>query len=230
MTQKTNDFAQSQKPKWTNGQIANGANFAQLIDAIAGLVDATATETLQQAAANATSTAVGDDHIKAIAKDILNTPADYNNADLYNKLSERINGKVSNADVITQIKASLNDPATYQALGVYTAITNQFPSLRFNYDRDAKTKVDQAITTATADLRNKDYTYTYDGSRLKINKGTQEVKNVQPVGANFLSNTSKAYKAEPIATDVYVLTRPDGARIVYDAGTNTAKPAAVLIG
>lgn len=230
MTQKTNDFAQSQKPKWTDGQIANGANFAQLIDAIAGLVDATATETLQQAAANATSTAVGDDHIKQIAKAILNTPADYNNADLWTKLTERINGKVSNADVVNQIKASLNDPATYQALGVYTAITNQFPSLRFSYDRDAKTKVDQAITTATADLRNKDYTYTYDGSRLKINKGTQEVKNVQPVGANFLSNTSKAYKAEQIATDVYVLARPDGARVVYDAGTNTAKPAAVLIG
>lgn len=230
MTQKTNDFAQSQKPKWTDGQIANGANFAQLIDAIATLVDATATETLQQAAANATSTAVGDDHIKQIAKAILNTPADYNNADLWTKLTERINGKVSNADVITQIKASLNDPATYQALGIYTAITNQFPSLRFSYDRDAKTKVDQAITTATADLRNKDYTYTYDGARLKINKGTQEVKNVQPVGANFLSNTSKAYKAEQIATDVYVLTRPDGARVVYDAGTNTAKPAAVLIG
>lgn len=230
MTQKTNAFTQSQKPKWTDGQLANGSNFAQLIDAIAQLIDETATETLTQAAANATSAAVGDNHIKQIAKAILDTAADYNTTDIWAKLTERINGKVSNADVINQIKTSLNDPATYQALGVYTAITNQFPSLRFSYDRDAKTKVDQAITTATADLKNRDYTYTYDGSRLKINKGTQEVKNVQPVGANFLVNVSKAYKADQIATDVYVLTRPDGARVVYDTGTNTAKPAAVLIG
>jgi len=145
-------------------------------------------------------------------------------------LIERINGKASPADVLNQLKTALNDPATYQALGVYTAITNQFPLLQFSYDRDAKTKVDQAIATATEDLKNKDYTYTYDGSRLKINKGTQEVKNVQPVGNNFLVNVSKAYKADQIATDVYVLIRPDGARVVYDAATNTAKPAAVLIG
>lgn len=230
MTQKTNAFTQAQKPKWTDGQLANGANFAQLLDAIAQLVDETATETLAQAAANATSAAVGDDHIKQIAKAILNTAADYNTTDLWTKLTERINGKATPADVINQIKTSLNDPATYQVLGVYTAITNQFPSLRFDFDRDAKVKVDQAIATATADLKNRDYTYTYDGARLKISKGTQEVKNVQPVGANFLQNVSKAYKADQIATDVYVLTRPDGARVVYDAGTNTAKPAAVLIG
>lgn len=230
MTQKTNAFSQSQKPKWTDGQLANGANFAQLIDAIASLVDETATETLTQAAANATSAAVGDEHIEQIAKAILDTAAKYNTTDLWTKLTERINGKASPADVINQIKTILNDPSTFSALGVYTNITSQFPSLRFNYDNDAKTKVDQAIATATADLRNRDYTYTYDGARLKISKGTQEVKNVQPVGANFLLNTSKAYKADQIATDVYVLTRPDGARVVYDAGTNTAKPAAVLIG
>lgn len=230
MTQKTNAFSQSQKPKWTDGQLANGANFAQLIDAIASLVDETATETLTQAAANATSAAVGDDHIKQIAKAILDTAADYNTTDLWAKLTERINGKATPADVLNQIKTALNDPSTFSGLGIYTNITNQFPSLRFNYDNDAKTKVDQAIATATEDLKNKDYTYIFDGSRLKISKGTQEVKNVQPVGANFLVNVSKAYKADQIATDVYVLTRPDGARVVYDAGTNTAKPAAVLIG
>lgn len=230
MTQKTNAFTQSQKPKWTDGQLANGSNFAQLIDAIATLIDETATETLTQAAANATSAAVGDGHIKQIAKGILDSVADYNTTDLWAKLTERINGKASTADVLNQLKTALNDPSVFSALGIYTNITNQFPSLRFNYDNDAKVKVEQAIATATADLKNKDYTYTYDGSRLKISKGTQEVKNVQPVGNNFLSNTSKAYKADQIATDVYVLTRPDGARVVYDAGTNTAKPAAVLIG
>lgn len=230
MTQKTNAFSQLQKPKWTDGQLANGSNFAQLIDAIAALVDETATETLTQAAANATSAAVGDDHIRQIAKAILDTAADYNTTDIWAKLTERINGKATPADVFNQIKTALNDPSIFSDLGIYTSITNQFPSLRFNYDTDAKTKVEQAITAATADLKNKDHTYTYDGSRLKINKGTQEVKNVQPVGANFLVNVSKAYKADQIATDVYVLTRPDGARVVYDAATNTAKPAAVLIG
>lgn len=230
MTQKTNAFTQSQKPKWTDGQLANGANFAQLIDAIAQLIDETATETLTQAAANATSAAVGDDHIKQIAKAILDTAADYNTTDIWDKLVAKIGEKATPTDVQTKITQMLNDAPTYSVLGVYTDLSNQLGSLRFDYDRDAKTKVDQAIATATADLKNKDYTYTYDGSRLKISKGTQEVKNVQPVGANFLVNVSKAYKADQIATDVYVLVRPDGARVVYDAGTNTAKPAAVLIG
>lgn len=230
MTQKTNAFTQSQKPKWTDGQLANGSNFAQLIDAIASLVDETATETLTQAAANATSAAVGDDHIEQIAKGILNTAAKYNTTDIWDKLVAKIGEKATPADVQNKITQMLNDQSTYKALGVYTAITNQFPLLRFDFDRDAKVKVDQAIATATADLKNRDYTYTYDGSRLTISKGTQEVKNVQPVGANFLVNVSKAYKADKIATDVYALTRPDGARVVYDAGTNTAKPAAVLIG
>lgn len=230
MTQKTNAFTQAQKPKWTDGQLANGSNFSQLIDAIANLVDETATETLTQAAANATSAAVGDDHIKQIAKAILDTAADYNTTDLWDKLVAKIGEKATPADVQTKITQMLNDAPTYSGLGVYTNLSNQLGSLRFDYDRDAKTKVDQAITTATTELKNRDYSYIFDGARLKISKGTQEVKNVQPVGANFLVNVSKAYKADQIATDVYVLTRPDGARVVYDAGTNTAKPAAVLIG
>ena len=230
MTQKTNAFTQSQKPKWTDGQLANGSNFAQLIDAIAQLIDETATETLTQAAANATSAAVGDDHIKQIAKAILNTAADYNTTDLWDKLVARIGEKATPADVQTKVTQMLNNPPTYTNLGIFTVLSDLISSQRFDYNRDSKTKVDQAIATATADLKNRDYTYTYDGSRLKISKGTQEVKNVQPVGANFLVNVSKAYKADQIATDVYVLTRPDGARVVYDAGTNTAKPAAVLIG
>ena len=230
MTQKTNAFTQSQKLKWTDGQLANGANFAQLIDAIASLVDETATETLAQAAANATSAAVGDDHIKQIAKAILNTAADYNTTDLWDKLVAKIGEKATPAAVQTKITSMLNDQPTYTSLGIFTGLSALITSQQFDYDRDSKAKVDQAIATATADLKNRDYTYTYDGARLKISKGTQEVKNVQPVGANFLQNVSKAYKAEQIATDVYVLTRPDGARVVYDAGTNTAKPAAVLIG
>lgn len=230
MTQKTNAFTQSQKPKWTDGQLANGSNFAQLIDAIAQLIDETATETLTQATVNATSAAVGDDHIKQIAKAILDTAADYNTTDLWDKLVARVGEKATPDDVQNQITQMLNDPPTYTSLGIFTGLSGLVSSSIFDYNRDAKQKVDQAIATATADLKNRDYTYTYDGSRLKISKGKQEVKNVQPVGANFLVNVSKAYKADQIATDVYVLTRPDGARVVYDAGTNTAKPAAVLIG
>lgn len=230
MTQKTNAFSQRQKPKWTDGQLANGSNFAQLIDAIASLVDETATETLTQAAANATSAAVGDDHIKQVSKAILNTAADYNTTDLWDKLVAKIGEKATPADVQTKITQMLNDQPTYTNLGIFTGLSALISSQCFDYDRDSKTKVEQAIATSTADLKNRDYTYTYDGSRLKISKGTQEVKNVQPVGANFLVNVSKAYKADQIATDVYVLVRPDGARVVYDAGTNTAKPAAVLIG
>ena len=50
MTAKTNAFKSAQVTKWKNGEVADGANFSQLITAIATLVDETKTETLSEAA------------------------------------------------------------------------------------------------------------------------------------------------------------------------------------
>ena len=45
MTAKTDNFKNTQIPKWEDGDLANGANFSQLITAIAALVNDTKAET-----------------------------------------------------------------------------------------------------------------------------------------------------------------------------------------
>ena len=50
MTAKTDNFKNTQIPLWEDGDLANGANFSQLITAIAALVNDTKAETLTEAA------------------------------------------------------------------------------------------------------------------------------------------------------------------------------------
>ena len=50
MTAKTDNFKNTQMPLWEDGDLANGANFSQLITAIATLVNETKAETLTEAA------------------------------------------------------------------------------------------------------------------------------------------------------------------------------------
>lgn len=49
MTAKTDNFKNTQIPLWEDGDLANGANFSQLINAIATLVNDTKAETLTEA-------------------------------------------------------------------------------------------------------------------------------------------------------------------------------------
>ena len=49
MTAKTDNFKNTQIPLWEDGDLANGANFSQLIAAIATLVNDTKAETLTEA-------------------------------------------------------------------------------------------------------------------------------------------------------------------------------------
>ncbi len=48
MTAKTDNFKNTQIPLWEDGDLANGANFSQLITAIATLVNDTKAETLTE--------------------------------------------------------------------------------------------------------------------------------------------------------------------------------------
>ena len=50
MTAKTDNFKNTQIPLWEDGDLANGANFSQLITAIAALVNDTKAETLTEVA------------------------------------------------------------------------------------------------------------------------------------------------------------------------------------
>lgn len=135
MTAKTDNFKNTQIPLWEDGDLANGANFSQLIAAIATLVNDTKAETLTEA----------------------------------------------------------SQVAGY----VYTK------------------------------------SYTFSGSTVTLEKTDYTTKTIElTAGASYLQTTTEAMLAECInaAGTKFLLTRADGAKILVDSSTKTAKPAAALIG
>lgn len=79
MTQKTDNFKTSQLAKWSDGQRANGANFSQLITAIATLIDETKTEIINDVNSRLStpSTTYSDAQAKEVVKAFLNNPTDF---------------------------------------------------------------------------------------------------------------------------------------------------------
>ena len=146
MTAKTDNFKNTQIPLWEDGDLANGANFSQLITAIATLVNDTKAETLTEA-----SQASGS----GITKEMAKIPA-------------------------YSVKS-----------------------------------------------------YTFSGSTVTIEKTDSTTQTIAlTAGASYLQTTTEAMLAECInaAGTKFLLTRADGAKIVVDSSTKTAKPAAALIG
>lgn len=80
MTQKTDNFKASQLAKWSDGQRGNGANFSQLINAIATLIDETKTEIINEVNSRpaAPSSTYTDAQAKEVVKAFLNNIGDFN--------------------------------------------------------------------------------------------------------------------------------------------------------
>lgn len=138
MTAKTDNFKNTQIPRWEDGDLANGANFSQLINAIATLVNDTKAETLTEAS---------------------------------------------------------------QAAG--SGFTDSVKS------------------------------YTFSGSTVTLQTTDNIPKTIAlTAGASYLQATTEDMLAECIneAGTKFLLTRADGAKILVDSSTKTAKPAAALIG
>ena len=72
MTAKTDNFKNTQIPLWEDGDLANGANFSQLITAIAALVNDTKAETLTEAEQGAGS-GYTDTQAMAVVQAFLNS-------------------------------------------------------------------------------------------------------------------------------------------------------------
>ena len=143
MTAKTDNFKNTQIPLWEDGDLANGANFSQLITAIATLVNDTKAETLTEA---------------------------------------------SQAALTTEM-------AKIPAYSVKS--------------------------------------YTFSGSTVTLQKTDNTTQTITlTAGASYLQTTTEAMLAECInaAGTKFLLTRADGAKILVDSSTKTAKPAAALIG
>lgn len=146
MTAKTDNFKNTQIPLWEDGDLANGANFSQLINAIATLVNDTKAETLTEAS------------------------------------------QASGSGIRTEM-------AKIPAYSVKS--------------------------------------YTFSGSTVTIEKTDNTTQTIAlTAGASYLQATTEALLAECInaAGTKFLLTRADGAKILVDSSTKTAKPAAALIG
>ena len=138
MTAKTDNFKNTQIPRWEDGDLANGANFSQLINAIATLVNDTKAETLTEA-----SQAAGSRYTDSVKS------------------------------------------------------------------------------------------YTFSGSTVTLQTTDNIPKTIAlTAGASYLQATTEDMLAECInaAGTKFLLTRADGAKILVDSSTKTAKPAATLIG
>ena len=237
MSQKTQNFQDTQKPRWENGDPANGENFAQFIEAIATLVEETRAEAVADAVGQANSQAVSEDRNKQLAKEVLNTAGDYNTQALYTELVAKINQKsdLTSEQAKALAKEVLNTASDYEGTGLYNYIGTKIADSvhAFNYDTDAKAQVAQDFAELVKPLSG--YTYTFDGTSLKVAQNGQG----EPVtisadnGAKYLKPTNgKEYVAEVLTADkkAFVLVRPDGGRLVYDVDAQTVKPAANLIG
>lgn len=91
MTAKTDNFKNTQIPQWEDGDLANGANFSQLITAIAALVNDTKAETLTEAA-QAVGSGYTDTQAQAVVQAFLNSEA-AKQTTAYTTLKSLIDGK-----------------------------------------------------------------------------------------------------------------------------------------
>ena len=147
MTAKTDNFKNTQIPLWEDGDLANGANFSQLIAAIATLVNDTKAETLTEASQNS---------------------------------------------IPGQIAVEMAKIPAYSVKS-----------------------------------------YTFSGSTVTLETTDNIPKTIAlTAGASYLQATTEDMLAECInaAGTKFLLTRADGAKILVDSSTKTAKPAAALIG
>lgn len=194
MTATTDNFKNTQIPLWEDGDLANGANFSQLIAAIATLVNDTKAETLTEAS-QAAGYGYTDLEALAVVQDFLNSE-DAQQTMLYNLLNDRLNEKASKTEVFDSIP------------GILTIEMAKIPAYSVK-------------------------SYTFSGSTVTL----QTIDNIPKTialtaGASYLQATTEDMLAECInaAGTKFLLTRADGAKILVDSSTKTAKPAAALIG
>ena len=181
MTTKTDNFKNTQIPLWDDGDLANGANFSQLIIAIATLVNDTKAETLTEAA-QASGSGYTDTQAQAVVQAFLNSEA-AKQTTAYTTLKSLIDGK----------------PTTEISTIPFYAVKS----------------------------------YTFSGSTVTLQKTNNTTQTIAlTAGASYLQATTENLLAECVnnAGTKFLLTRDDGAKILVDSSTKTAKPAAALIG
>lgn len=255
MSTNTENFKTEQKAKWADGKRANGANFAQLFDAIARLIEDEVTS-------------VPATDIPAAIKVFLDNSDKYNNTDAFTKLKELTKKPETLKETLDAVKALDGSDATKTAIadalkalnpgsGLTVADLEQAASGEELSGLDEATrqanerasKIRQAVAGIAGKKDNsKHYVFLAGMGSVEIwkysdNSEAQEVVNDQTVQMDLSVQSEKGFAVPFLAgtvtnpgtiptglTNMWLLTTTDGARYVYDGADGRLKPAASLIG
>lgn len=255
MSTNTENFKTEQKAKWADGKRANGANFAQLFDAIARLIEDEVTS-------------VPATDIPAAIKEFLDNSDKYNNTDAVAKLKEAMEKPETLKEALGAVQALDASDATKTAIanalkalnpgsGLTVADLEQAASGEELSGLDEATrqanervsKIRQAVAGIVGKKDNsKHYVFLAGMGGVKIWKYSDNseaevvsddqsvymdthVQNEKGFAVPFVDGTVTNASTLPAGlTDVWLLTTLDGARYVYNKTAQTLNPAASLIG
>lgn len=257
MSTNTDNFKTEQKAKWADGKRANGANFAQLFDAIARLIEDEVTR-------------VPATDIPTAIKDFLDNSDKYNNTDAVAKLKELTKKPETLKETLDAVNALDASDATKTAIADALKALNSNDGVTLSDFESAASgeTMDETFSPATAPKFNermrkikaaikalsgnsdnsKHYVFQAGMGEVKVWKysnnseaevvfddqnATMDVSVVNEKGfaVPFVDGTVTNASALPAGlTDVWLLTTTDGARYVYNKTNQTLKPAASLIG
>ena len=255
MSTNTENFKTEQKAKWADGKRANGANFAQLFDAIARLIEDEVTS-------------VPATDIPAAIKEFLDNSDKYNNTDAFAKLKEFAKKPETLKEALDAVKALDGSDATKTAIadalktlnpgaGVTVGDLEQAASGEELSGLDEATrqanervsKIRQAVAGIAGKKDNsKHYVFQAGMGEVRVwkysdNSEAQEVVNDQTAQMDvgvlsekgfavpFLDGTVTNESVIPTGLKkLWLLTTVDGARYVYNGDDGTLKPATSLIG
>lgn len=255
MSTNTDNFKTEQKAKWADGKRANGANFAQLFDAIARLIEDEVTS-------------VPATDIPAAIKEFLDNSDKYNNTDAFAKLKEAMKKPETLKEALDAVGALDASNATKTAIadalkalnpgsGLTVADLEQAASGEELSGLDEATrqanervsKIRQAVAGIAGKKDNaKHYVFLAGMGEVKIWKYSDNseasvifdnqnammdasVVNEKGFAVPFVNGTVTNESVLPTGlSSVWLLTTTDGARYVYNHSDQTLKPAASLIG
>lgn len=258
MSTNTEQFKTEQKAKWADGKRANGANFAQLFDAIARLIEDEVTS-------------VPATDIPTAIKEFLDNSDKYNNTDAFTKLKELTKKPETLKEALDAVKALDGSDATKTAVvgALKTLNPNEGVTVADLESAASGEEMDETFSPTTAPKFNermrkikaaikslsgsksdssKHYVFQAGVGEVKIwkysdNSEAEVVSDAQTVDMDTSVQSEKGF-AVPFVdgtvtnasilpaglTDMWLLTTVDGARYVYNKTNNTLKPAASLIG
>ena len=255
MSTNTENFKTEQIAKWADGKRANGANFAQLFDAIARLIEDEVTS-------------VPATDIPAAIKEFLDNSGKYENTDAFAKLKEFAKKPETLKEALDAVGALDASDATKTAIANALKALNPGSGLTVGdleqaasgeelsgldeatrQANERASKIRQAVAGLAGKRDNsKHYVFLAGMGSVEIwkysdNSEAVEVVNDQTAQMDVSVQNEKGFAVPFVDGTVtnssvipaglnklWLLTAADGARYVYDKTNSTLKPAASLIG